>query len=36
MFGDLFQLPPVTKGEDWDVLREVYDSPYFFDAKAFP
>ena len=35
MFGDLFQLPPVTKGEDWDVLREVYDSPYFFDAKAF-
>lgn len=35
MFGDLFQLPPVAKGEDWDVLKDVYDSPYFFDAKVF-
>lgn len=35
MFGDLFQLPPVAKGEDWDVLKDMYDSPYFFDAKVF-
>lgn len=35
MFGDLFQLPPVAKGEDWDILKGVYDSPYFFDAKVF-
>lgn len=35
MFGDLFQLPPVVKGEDWDILKGTYDSPYFFDAKVF-
>lgn len=30
MFGDLFQLPPVAKGEDWDTIKDMYDSPYFF------
>ena len=35
MFGDLFQLPPVAKGEDWDTIKDMYDSPYFFDAKVF-
>lgn len=30
--GDLFQLPPVVKEEDWNHLREVYASPFFFDA----
>lgn len=32
LIGDLFQLPPVTKREDWSVLSKVYASPYFFDA----
>jgi hypothetical protein len=32
--GDLFQLPPVTKPEDWQLLQEIYKSPYFFDSKV--
>jgi hypothetical protein len=32
--GDLFQLPPVVKNEEWDILREFYASPFFFDAHA--
>ncbi len=30
--GDLFQLPPVAKDEDWEILRNYYNSPYFFDS----
>ncbi len=33
--GDAFQLPPVTTGEDWELLKEHYDSPYFFSARSF-
>lgn len=32
--GDLFQLPPVVNNEEWDILRPVYKSPFFFDALA--
>ncbi len=32
--GDLFQLPPVAPEEDWEILRNYYNSPYFFDAKV--
>ena len=32
LIGDLYQLPPVTKREDWTVLSMVYPSPYFFDS----
>lgn len=32
--GDLFQLPPVTGKEDWEVLRQHYKSPFFFDAHV--
>ncbi len=34
MIGDLYQLPPVTN-QDWPVLREYYQSPYFFDSLVF-
>lgn len=34
LIGDLFQLPPVTKREDWDLLSKVYPSPYFFEATV--
>lgn len=34
MFGDLYQLMPVASNDDWDKLREKYDSPYFFSSKA--
>jgi hypothetical protein len=32
--GDLMQLPPVVKEEEWNVLRNYYNSIYFFDAKV--
>jgi len=32
--GDLLQLPPVVKDEDWTVLKNYYKSAYFFDAQA--
>lgn len=32
--GDLHQLPPVTKNDEWDLLKENYSSPFFFDAQA--
>ena len=32
--GDLFQLPPVVRNEEWELLREFYSSPFFFDAKV--
>lgn len=33
--GDLFQLPPVVPEAEWQVLREHYRSPFFFDAQVF-
>jgi len=32
--GDLLQLPPVVKDEEWRILNAWYKSPYFFDALA--
>ncbi|MBX3255861.1 MAG: AAA family ATPase [Chitinophagaceae bacterium] len=32
--GDLFQLPPVIGTDEWDILQNVYASPFFFDALA--
>lgn len=32
--GDLFQLPPVVKEQEWRVLQRWYASPHFFAAKA--
>lgn len=34
LIGDLFQLPPVVKPEDWEILKEHYESAYFFDSGA--
>ncbi|OGJ22063.1 AAA family ATPase [Candidatus Pacearchaeota archaeon RBG_13_36_9] len=33
--GDLYQLPPVVKGEEKGVFKTHYKSPYFFDAHLF-
>lgn len=33
--GDLYQLPPVVKDEEKEMMRMHYESPYFFDAKVF-
>ena len=32
--GDLYQLPPVVKGEEKKVLEKIYATPYFFSAKV--
>jgi tRNA A37 threonylcarbamoyladenosine biosynthesis protein TsaE len=32
--GDLFQLPPVVRNEEWELLKEYYPSAFFFDAVA--
>jgi hypothetical protein len=32
--GDMFQLPPVIKDQEWKLLSEYYNSPYFFDSKV--
>jgi len=32
--GDLLQLPPVVKDEEWQLLRNYYKSIYFFDAQV--
>lgn len=34
LIGDLFQLTPVVKPDDWELLRRHYASPYFFSSKA--
>ena len=34
-FGDLYQLPPVMTRLDRDIFKDVYASPYFFDAVSF-
>lgn len=34
MIGDLYQLTPVVKDDEWQILRNFYSSPYFFDSNA--
>jgi ATP-dependent exoDNAse (exonuclease V) alpha subunit len=39
MIGDMHQLPPVVPAEEWQLLKAVYRSPYFFDSlvvRRFP
>lgn len=33
--GDLFQLSPVAREEEWRLLQDYYDGPYFFQARVF-
>lgn len=34
LIGDTFQLPPIANADDWSVLSQFYDSPYFFSARV--
>lgn len=34
MIGDLQQLAPVVKDEEWQMLKKYYDTPYFFSSCA--
>jgi hypothetical protein len=35
MIGDLQQLAPVVKPNEWSLLKEYYNTVYFFSAKAY-
>nr|WP_319399545.1 AAA family ATPase [uncultured Carboxylicivirga sp.] len=35
MVGDAFQLEPVVKRDEWQILRRFYSTPYFFSARVF-
>lgn len=34
LIGDLQQLAPVVKADEWNILKEYYPNPYFFSSKA--
>ena len=34
MIGDIQQLAPVVRNEDWEILKNYYDTLYFFGSKA--
>ncbi len=34
LIGDLHQLPPVVKEEEWEQLARHYDTPFFFSSRA--
>lgn len=34
MIGDMYQLPPVVKDEEWQILSPWYKSPYFFNSQV--
>jgi len=34
MIGDLQQLPPVIREDDWEILSSYYDTGFFFSSKA--
>lgn len=35
MIGDLQQLAPVVKNEEWSLLKDYYDNAFFFSSRAF-
>ncbi|WP_297335586.1 helix-turn-helix domain-containing protein [Algoriphagus sp.] len=34
LIGDLYQLPPIVRDHEWQVLSRFYNSMHFFEAKA--
>lgn len=34
MIGDLQQLAPIVRDEEWEEMKAHYNSPYFFDSRA--
>lgn len=34
LIGDLRQLSPVVTNEEWELLKDSYSTPYFFESKA--
>lgn len=34
LIGDLRQLPPVVREDEWNLIQDCYSSPYFFESHA--
>jgi hypothetical protein len=34
MIGDMQQLPPVIKEDEWEVIKKYYSTPFFFGSRA--
>jgi len=34
LIGDTFQLPPIAQSTDWDILKQFYESHFFFSSKV--
>ena len=34
LIGDLQQLAPVVKDDEWEMMKSYYDTPFFFSSKA--
>lgn len=34
LIGDTFQLPPIAKSTDWDILKQFYETSFFFSSQA--
>jgi ATP-dependent DNA helicase PIF1 len=35
LIGDMHHLPPVVKEQEWQLLKNYYESPYFFDSLVW-
>ena len=33
LIGDTFQLPPIVRNEEWEILSQFYKTPFFFSSK---
>ncbi|MDR1678951.1 MAG: AAA family ATPase [Prevotellaceae bacterium] len=34
LIGDTFQLPPIKKKDEWDILKQFYENHFFFSAQV--
>lgn len=34
LIGDTFQLPPIADFQQWEILKQFYESPFFFSSKV--
>ena len=35
LIGDMHQLPPVVRDNEWNIVSKYYASPYFFDSQVY-
>ena len=34
LIGDAFQLPPIAQNDEWEILRNYYETPFFFSSQV--